>query len=147
MRHVKSFSEYLAQGIAKKQAPDKNKAKALREEAQEAYDILLTYRKSNLINDKNANYVIKNAYDIIMELVRAEMSLQGFSTSGKGAHEAEVSFMAGLGFSETELDFADNLRFFRNGILYYGKKHDKEYAEKVLSFVQRVREKVLQTRG
>ncbi len=63
------------------------------------------------------------------------MLIDGFGTSGKGAHEAEVSYLRKIGFKDQEVEFADRLRYFRNGILYYGKNYDKEYAEKVLKFL------------
>ena len=33
--------------------------------------------------------------------------------------------------------FTNDLRYFRNGILYYGKSFDKEYGEKVLDFLNK----------
>ncbi len=142
MKHVKDFEDYLQQGIAKKQFPDIARAKALVEESAEAYDILNAYIKNTKISDKNANHIIKKAYDIIMELIRAEMLSGGFSSSGQGAHEAEVAYLRKIGFDENEIEFADKVRYFRNGILYYGKKMNQEYAEKVITFLQKVREKL-----
>ena len=57
------------------------------------------------------------------------MLLEGYNASGLGAHEAEVSYLRVLGFSENDVQFADQLRFFRNGMLYYGTMLDKEYAK------------------
>ncbi|MBT4434019.1 hypothetical protein HOD05_02260, partial [Candidatus Woesearchaeota archaeon] len=39
---------------------------------------------------------------------------------------------------DSEIDFADQLRYFRNGILYYGKTFDEEYAHKVIDFLEKV---------
>lgn len=142
MKHVKDFEDYIKQGIAKKQFPDIARAKALVEESVEAYDILKGYIETAKISDKNANHIIKNAYDIIMELIRAEMLSAGFSSSGQGAHEAEVAYMRKIGFDENEIEFADKIRYFRNGILYYGEKMNQEYAEKVIAFLQKIREKL-----
>jgi len=66
----------------------------------------------------------------------------GYSASGQGAHEAEVSYLRELGFSEKDVQFADQLRYFRNGILYYGTSIDKEYADKVLEFTKTVHSKL-----
>ena len=71
-----------------------------------------------------------------MELIRAKMLLEGYNASGFGAHEAEVSYLRVLGFNENDVQFADQLRFFRNGMLYYGTILDKEYAEKVVAFTK-----------
>lgn len=79
---------------------------------------------------------MKNCYDILMELVRAKMLLDGYGASGQGAHEAEVTYLRKLGFSEKDVQFADQMRFFRNGMLYYGTHLDKEYAENVITFAK-----------
>ncbi len=138
MMPLKKFDEYLKDGTARKQSPDKFRAKSLINESEDSYKILLSFIDKIGIDDNNANYMIKNAYDIIMELIRAKMLSDGFSTTGKGAHEAEISYMIEIGFSNKDVDFANDLRYFRNGILYYGKRFDKEYARKVLIFLKRI---------
>jgi hypothetical protein len=135
---VKLFEEYLEDGIAKTQSPDFSRAKSLQKEAEQSRQILEQFIDKIGVNDNNANYIIKNAYDIILELVRAKMLKEGFNTSGKGAHEAEVSYLRKMGLKEKDVEFADSLRYFRNGILYYGKSFDTEYAQKVLDFVEKV---------
>ena len=138
MKSLKTFGEYLREGTAKKQSPDRLRARSLISESEDSYKILLSFIEKMGLDDNNANHVIKNAYDIIMELVRAKMLSGGFGTTGKGAHEAEVSYLAEIGFSGRDVDFANGLRFFRNGIMYYGKKFDQAYAEKVLDFLKRI---------
>ncbi len=138
MMPLKKFDEYIEEGTARKQSPDKFRAKSLIAESEDSYKILLSFIEKMNLDDNNANYVIKNAYDIIMELIRAKMLMDGFTTTGKGAHEAEVSYMAKTGFSNKDVDFANDLRYFRNGIMYYGKKFDKEYAKKVLEFLEKM---------
>lgn len=64
--------------------------------------------------------------------------LEGYNASGFGAHEAEVSYMRVLSFGENDIQFADQMRFFRNWVLYYGTILDKEYAEKVIEFTKRI---------
>ena len=92
--------------------------------------------------DENANYFIENSYDILIELIRAKLLIDGFSSSGKGAHEAEVSYMRKLDFNESDVGFMNDLRYFRNGILYYGRNFDKEYGKKVLDFLKKIRPKL-----
>ena len=41
-----------------------------------------------------------------------------------------------LGFSEHQVRFLDELGTIRNGIKYYGRRFDKEYAKKVLDFMK-----------
>ncbi len=138
MKPLKTFDEYLKDGTVKKQSPDKLRARSLITESEDSYKILLSFIEKMGLDDNNANHLIKNAYDIIMELVRSKMLSGGFGTTGKGAHEAEVSYLAEIGFNDRDVDFANDLRFFRNGIMYYGKKFDKAYAVKVLDFTKRI---------
>ncbi len=65
------------------------------------------------------------------------MLLEGYNAAGQGAHEAEVSYLRVLNFKETDIQFANQLRYFRNGMLYYGTILDQEYAEKVIDFTKK----------
>jgi hypothetical protein len=138
MKPLKTFEDYLKEGTAKKQSPDRLRSRSLINESEDSYKILFSFIEKMGLDDNNANHVIKNSYDILMELIRAKMLLDGFSTTGKGAHEAEVSYLSKIGFDNKDVDFANDLRYFRNGIMYYGKKFDKSYAEKVLKFIKRL---------
>ncbi|MBI2664883.1 hypothetical protein HYX10_06110 [Candidatus Woesearchaeota archaeon] len=90
------------------------------------------------VDDENANDYVEYCYNIIMFLVRAKMLQQGYASSGQGAHEAEVAFARNMGFGESELQLLDQLRYFRNGILYYGKRFDEGYAKKIVEFTEKV---------
>ncbi|MEK6949841.1 MAG: hypothetical protein AABX34_06465 [Nanoarchaeota archaeon] len=138
MSAVKSFEEFIKNKIVKKQSPDKSRAEFLIKESGQNYRLLIEMLSKLNINDDNANMFIKSCYDILMELVRAKMLLVGYNASGFGAHEAEISYLRALGFSENDVQFADQIRFFRNGMLYYGTILDKEYAEKVVEFTKRI---------
>lgn len=138
MRAVKGFDEFKNAGTVKRQSPDKSRAKFLRTESEKDYSFLQELVSKIGISDKNANIIIKSCYDILMELIRSRMMLDGFNASGQGAHEAEVAYMRVLGFKESEVQFANQMRFFRNGMLYYGTILDKEYAEKVMDFTRRL---------
>ena len=89
------------------------------------------------LKDENANYFIENSYDILIELIRSRLLAKGYCSSGEGAHEAEVSFMRLINFTENETRFMNDLRYFRNGILYYGKRFDAEYGRKVIDFLNK----------
>lgn len=77
-----------------------------------------------------------------MILIRAVMLSEGYISSGKGAHEAEVCYAKKKGLSDKELALLDQLRYFRNGILYYGKSFDAEYAHSIIAFTHNVYEKL-----
>jgi len=137
MKAIKNFNEFIKENIAKKQSIDKSRANFLINEAGMSFATLLELFEKIELTDSNANLFIKSCYDILMELIRAKMLLDGYNASGFKAHEAEVSYLRNLGFNENDVQFADQLRFFRNGMVYYGKILDKEYAEKVIEFTKK----------
>lgn len=136
MRGVKQFEEFIDKNTVKKQSPDKSRADFLIKESEKSFRALEKRIDVIGINNDNANSIVKDCYDIIMELIRAKLLFQGFNASGKGAHAAEVSYLRKLGFSEKDVQFVDQLRYFRNGMIYYGKILDREYAEKVVEFTK-----------
>lgn len=136
MKAIRHFEEFLKEKIVKKQLPDKSRADFLIKESEMSYNLLNKKVKLLGISNQTANDLIKSCYDIIMEIIRAKMLIEGYNATGQGAHEAEVSYLRILGFNETEVQFADQLRFFRNGMLYYGTSLDKEYTENVIQFTQ-----------
>ena len=144
MSAVKGFNEFIKNRIVKLQTPDKSRAEFLIKEAENSYRLLLELIKKIKLDDDNANMFVKSCYDILMELIRAKMLLEGYNASGFGAHEAEVSYLRALQFSENDVQFADQIRFFRNGMLYYGTALDKEYAVKVIEFTKRVYPRLLE---
>jgi hypothetical protein len=138
MKGIRNFDSYIKENIVKKQSADKSRAEFLVKEAENEYNNLLEKIQKLKVRDDNANDFVKTCYDILMELVRAKMLLDGYNASGKGAHEAEVSYMRVLDFNERNVQFTDQIRYFRNGMLYYGTILDKEYAEKVIDFTKKV---------
>jgi len=137
MNPLKQFDEFLKEGIVRKQSPDKERAKFLIQEAENAYNSLLDMENKAGITDVNANTFVKNAYDPLMEVVRAILLINGLNSSGSYAHESEVAYLRELKFSEAEVQFVNNLRYFRNGVMYYGTILNADYAHKVLDFVKK----------
>lgn len=134
---IKKFDEYITDKIVRKITPDINRAENLKIEAKRKY-ILLEQLTNNMgINDQIANDYVEYCYNIIMFLIRAKMLNQGYNSLGNHAHEAEISYLRTIGFNEIEINILDQLRYFRNGILYYGKRFDKEYAQKIISFTKK----------
>ena len=136
MKSMKNFSEFIKEGIVRKIIPDKSRAEFLVKEAEQSYGYVLKLIEKMGIDEINSNDYIKKCYDILIGLVRAKMLFDGLKAFGFGAHEAEVSYSGNLGFNEKDIQFLNQIRFFRNGILYYGTKLDKEYAKKVLEFTK-----------
>lgn len=139
MRLPKEFEYYIKKGVIRKITSDKPRAEFLIKESKVSLEGLKERIKIIGINDKNANSIIKDCYDIMMETIRAKLLLAGYSSSGKYSHEGEISYLKKLGFPDNEISFLNELRFFRNGIMYYGKILDKEYVKKVLGFLEKTK--------
>jgi hypothetical protein len=137
MSAIKSFEEFLKEGVIKKISIDKNRANNLYIESQRKIKLLQKRIDKLGVDDESANDYIEDCYNILIFLIRAKMLEEGYSSSGQGAHEAEVSYSRELGFNDSEIQLFDKLRYFRNGILYYGKRFDKEYANKIIEFTKK----------
>ena len=139
---MKPFEDFLKEEIVKRITPNKERAKNLIAESERKMSSLREQLEKIGIKNENANDYVEYCYNIIMYLIRAKLYLEGYSASGQGAHEAEVSYLKILKFKENDIQFLDQLRYFRNGILYYGKIIDKEYAEKVIEFANKIYSKL-----
>lgn len=133
-----SFEEYLEQGIIRKCSINKIRADFLIEETEKTFRGLNKRLEVMGIDEDNANSIIKDCYDIIMELTRAKLLLARYCSAGQYAHEAEVIYLKKCGFSESEVAFVNDLRYFRNSVTYYGKILNVEYAEKVVEFTRKI---------
>lgn len=138
MKVVKNFEEFIEEGIVRRITPDKQRAQDLALEAVRKYALLKRMLKLMKVDDENANDYIESCYNIIMLLIRKSMLNEGYSSSGQGAHEAEVAFCRIMDLNESQIILLDQLRYFRNGILYYGKRFDAEYANKIIGFTNQI---------
>lgn len=138
MNLPKEFDFYTKEGIAKKCSIDKPRAGFLIKESGLSLEGLNERLEKIGINRKNSNSIIKDCYDIVMELARALLLLKGYNAVGLYAHEAEVSYLKKLGFLDNEISFLNELRHFRNSVIYYGEILDEEYAEKAVNFTKKV---------
>ena len=134
---MRDFEDFIKQGIVKIRSPNKSLANDLIQESERKYNSLMNLINKIGISDENANDVIESSYDIFLYLIRAKLFIEGFKSSGEGAHEAEISYLTKIGFSENEIKVMDELRYFRNRIKYYGKRFGLEYAKKVLEFLDK----------
>ncbi len=138
MKLPKEFEYYLSKGIIRKSGIDKSRAEFLENESEVSLKGLKERINVMGINNLNSNSIIKDCYDIIMEIIRAKLFLKGYSSSGSHAHEAEISYLKKLGFTESQISFLNELRYFRNSVTYYGKILDIEYAQKVFDFLNKI---------
>jgi len=140
---MKTFAEHLKTGLVRRVSKDKERALSLIAESERKLRALQETQEKVGVKDDNANDFIEACYDSLMALIRAKLYQEGYTSSGKGAHEAEVSYLAKLGFSTEDIQIMDKLRYYRNGICYYGSKFDKEYAEMVIAFAQKTHPRLL----
>lgn len=131
--NLRNFEEFLKEGYVKKQTPNRQRALSLIKEAEEKKRFLEISIKNIPEGEMNANFVVESCYDILMELVRAKMFLDGYNSSN--SHEAEVAYLRILGMAENDVRFVNEIRYYRNGIKYYGTILNKEYSGKVLDFM------------
>ncbi len=141
----KDFEEYINKGIIKKGLPDKPRARFLLNESDKSLRGLKRRIEMMGVDEDNANSIVKDCYDVIMELIRAKLLLDGYHSSGQFAHEAEVSYLKKLGFSDNEISFVNEIRYFRNSVTYYGKLLSVEYAKKVTKFITTIYPKLRET--
>jgi len=143
MRPLKDFEDFIKDNTITKISPDFSRSSSLIKDSKKAYVSLKEIITKIGINENNTNTLIKLCYDIIMDLLRAKMISKGFNATGYGAHEAEVSYLKNLNFNEKDIQFCDQLRYLRNGIMYYGKNLDEEYVKKVLNFLEKIYPKLI----
>lgn len=137
-----NFEEYIKKGIVKKASSNKPRAEFLINESEKSLRGLNKRIEIMGFDDDNANSIIKDCYDIIMELIRAKMLLLGFNSCGQYAHESEVSYSKIIGLNDNEVSFLNDLRYFRNSITYYGKILDSNYAKQVFEFMKKIQQKL-----
>jgi len=129
---MRTFEEFLKQGLVKKKKKDEARAKSLIEGAEKRKAVMEKYLP---LNAETAVQITEECYDIIRELLEAKLSNEGYKSYN---HEAVISYLAELGFSKDELIFVDTLREIRHGTKYYGKIVNEEYAQKVKEFLDKI---------
>ncbi|HIG93098.1 TPA: hypothetical protein HA242_05985 [Candidatus Woesearchaeota archaeon] len=133
---MKHFAEFVENGVIKRQTPNIERALSLIKEAEEKKQFLSICVKSIPPEKMNANFIVDYCYDILLELIRARMLKDGFNAGN--SHEAEVSYLRNINFSEGNVVFLNEMRYFRNGTKYYGTILIPAYAQKVLEFMNKI---------
>lgn len=101
---MRTFKEFIEQGIVKKKKKDEARAKSLVEGAERRKNVMEKYLT---LNEETAVQIIEESYDVIRELLEAKLSIEGYKTY---SHEAVVSYLTNIGFSKDEVTFFDRLR-------------------------------------
>ena len=106
MNLPRNFEDYVQEGIIRKCSINKSRAMFLISESQKSLIGLNERIEAIGINENNANSIIKDCYDIIMEMIRAKMLLVGYSSAGQFAHEGEVSYLKRQDFLTAKSHFS-----------------------------------------
>ena len=93
---------------------------------------------------KFSSNVTKEYYDVIRELLSVILILDGYKTSGEGAHKKLIEYIQEnyKEFNEYEVSLLDDLRIKRNKIAYDGFFVDKDYIERKIDDIQKIIEKI-----
>ena len=105
MIHIKKFEDYVNEGIIRKVTSDTFRSKSLIIDSNKRKIFLDEIENKIGVKDENSNYFIENCYDIIIQLLRSKLILNGYKASGQGAHIAEVSYMKKIGFLDEDMYF------------------------------------------
>ena len=138
---MRNFEEFVSSEVVKKQTPSIHRALSIAKEAAGKKDFLEVSLENIPAEKMNLNFIADSCYDILIELIVAKMLIDGYNSGS--SHEAEVSYLRVLNFSEADIRFMDDLRYYRNGTKYYGTMLSKEYSRKVLEFMKRLYPKLL----
>ena len=97
---------------------DERRANALKEMAKNRF--------SNMSSLKEPYRILEEYYEIIKELLTANMYITGFKTL---SHKALIEFSAKniKVMSSQEIELIDELRVKRNNIVYYGEQITKDF--------------------
>jgi uncharacterized protein (UPF0332 family) len=112
---VSNWEECLELNDASKITSDKEKAKSLREIADERI------KQSKKINEKNANFVFEDYYSSVIEMIHYLVLLKGYKISN---HVCLGYYLKEVLKREDLFRIFDDLRYKRNSLTYYGKKMD-----------------------
>ena len=110
--------------------PDRERAKSLLKTIEIRLDSVLLLKNADI--KKFASKITEEYYEIVLELVTALMSVDGYKVSADtvGGHVASIQHMRSyteLGAHDIEL--MDDLRKLRIGIKYYGRRVSNDYLQ------------------
>lgn len=118
-----NWKECLELNDASKITPDTEKAKSLREIANERI------KQIKAINEKNANFVFEDYYSSVIEMTHSLALIEGYKISN---HIGLGYYLRDVLKREDLFKTFDDLRYKRNSLTYYGKKMDFETAKNAI---------------
>jgi uncharacterized protein (UPF0332 family) len=129
---INSFENYLKFGKAKRKTPDPQESESLIKKSINR----LEYTKEKTITEKNADFVLEDAYESMREAAQALMSIKGFKPY---SHEATISFISDHhknDFGEADIRMLDHFRQLRNDSVYKAIIITVDDAKSCISFAE-----------
>lgn len=120
-----------------KVSPDKEKAQSIMKMAESRKKFL-----EKIENTEFATILAENYYEIIKELCTAIILVDGYKTTGEGAHKELIDYMKNYGLHEPEISIMQDLRNKRNKSSYEGKQIESIYIENNRADLVRIIEKL-----
>ncbi|MBI2085307.1 MAG: hypothetical protein HYT71_02220 [Candidatus Aenigmarchaeota archaeon] len=122
--------------------PDKEKAKSMLSMVETTEKMISTIDEKMFTSNIVAEY-----YNVIRQLMTAIMLLDGFKTTGEGAHKSLILYLNNNyeEFSEYEINLIDELRITRNKIEYDGFFVKYDYVQRKKEHIISVISKLKQT--
>ncbi|MDP1695471.1 MAG: hypothetical protein Q8L29_01000 [archaeon] len=101
----------------KRITPDKEKAKGILNMVETTLKMI-----EQINQDAFPSNITKEYYEVTRELISIILLLDGFKTTGDGAHKRQIEYLEAnyKEFSRTEIVLIDDLRITRNKIAYEG---------------------------
>lgn len=115
--------------------PNKEKAKSILKMVDTTLDMI-----KNINKNKFPSNIIKEYYDVIRELISVILLLDGYKTSGEGAHKKLVEYLESnyKQFNNHEISIIDDLRIIRNKIAYDGFFVNGDYLERRVRNIEEI---------
>lgn len=108
--------------------PDKEKARSLLDMVSVRLDSINILEKADI--KKFSSKIIEEYYEVLLELITAIMSLDGYRTRSDvtGAHIISINYMRRYKeFGDHEIELMKDMRKKRIGIKYYGRHVSDDY--------------------
>lgn len=118
-----SWKDCLETNSCIKVSPDKGRAKALVEIADERI------KQIKEINAKNCNFVFEDYYASLLEILQAIVVLRGYKVTN---HVCLGYYVKDILQREDLFLLFDDVRYKRNSLTYYGKMMDFETAKQAI---------------
>jgi len=119
--------------------PNKEKALSILKMVETTLEMIM-----QLDQNKFPSNISKEYYEIIRELISIVLLLDGYKSSGDGAHKKQIDYLElnYKEFSRAEISLIDDLRITRNKIAYDGFFVKKEFIERKELSIQKVIQKL-----